>query len=270
MNGIIVIALLLVLAVPSARAQLLPTLGGERAGTSGFQFLKVPVDARGAALGESVVADANDVSALMWNPALAARLPGIQAGFHHTAYFVDVSLDFVGVTYRMPQGITLGASLQTMNSGEMKVTTEFEPSGTGETFRLIDVAAGFTLAQQLTDLFSYGITAKYIQESVAGLTASAGAPTPLIDPRSKEVIGIDWGVIPNLRNVPMVVYQSTDDPQVPPDSNQVAAREVAKARERWGGYEEFRYWEVSGQGHAPMLHTGGIAERISGFLERIP
>jgi len=173
MNRIIVIALLLVLAVPSARAQLLPTLGGERAGTSGFQFLKVPVDARGAALGESVVADANDISALVWNPALAARLPGIQAGFHHTAYFVDVSLDFVGVTYRMPQGITLGASLQTMNSGEMKVTTEFEPSGTGETFRLIDVAAGFTLAQQLTDLFSYGITAKYIQESVAGLTASS-------------------------------------------------------------------------------------------------
>jgi len=173
MNRIIVIALLLVLAVPSARAQLLPTLGGERAGTSGFQFLKVPVDARGAALGESVVADANDISALVWNPALAARLPSIQAGFHHTAYFVDVSLDFVGVTYRMPQGITLGASLQTMNSGEMKVTTEFEPSGTGETFRLIDVAAGFTLAQQLTDLFSYGITAKYIQESVAGLTASS-------------------------------------------------------------------------------------------------
>jgi len=54
----------------------------------------------------------------------------------------------------------------------MKVTTEFEPRGTGETFRLIDVAAGLTLSQQLTDLFSYGITTKYVQESVAGLTAS--------------------------------------------------------------------------------------------------
>ena len=172
MKRILVIALLLVLAVPASHAQLLPTLGGERAGTSGFQFLKVPVDARGAALGESVVADADDVSALIWNPALAARLPGVQAGFHHTAYFVDVTLDFLGVTYRMPQGITLGASLQTMNSGEMKVTTEFEPDGTGETFRLIDVAAGLTVSQQLTDLFSYGVTTKYIQESVAGLTAS--------------------------------------------------------------------------------------------------
>ena len=165
------IALLILLALP-AQAQLLPSLGGERAGTSGFQFLKVPVDARGAALGETVVADANDVSALIWNPALASSLPGIQAGFHHTAYFVDVTLDFVGVTYRLPQGITLGASLQTMDSGQMKVTTEFEPDGTGETFRLIDMAAGLTWSQQLTDLFSYGVTTKYIQESVAGLKAS--------------------------------------------------------------------------------------------------
>ncbi len=166
------IALFFLLVLP-AQAQLLPTLGGERAGTSGFQFLKVPVDARGAALGETVVADANDVSALIWNPALASSLPGIQAGFHHTAYFVDVTLDFVGVTYRLPQGITLGASLQTMDSGEMKVTTEFEPDGTGETFRLIDVAAGLTWSQQLTDLFSDGVTTKYIQESVAGLKAQS-------------------------------------------------------------------------------------------------
>lgn len=56
-------------------------------------------------------------------------------------------------------------------------------------------------------------------------------------------------MIPNLRNVPMVVYQSRDDPQVPADVNQMAAKHVAKARERWGGYRNFTYWEVDGQGH---------------------
>ena len=164
---------MLLLTVSAAEAQILPTFGGERAGTSGFQFLKIPVDARSAALGETVVAAANDVSALIWNPALVSHLDGIQVGFNHTSYFVDVSLDFAGVTWALPQGITLGASLQTMNSGEMDVTTEFEPLGTGQTFRLIDVAVGLTLSQRLTDLFSYGITTKYIQESVAGLTADA-------------------------------------------------------------------------------------------------
>lgn len=166
----------LFLGIGTAEAQLLPSLGGERAGTSGFQFLKIPVDARAAALGESVVASAFDISSLYWNPALASHLPGIQAGFHHTAYFVDVNLDFAGVNYHLPgTNMSVGASLQTLNSGKMKITTEFEPFGTGESFRFIDIAAGLTLSQQLTDLFSYGITTKYIRESVVGLSTSTVA-----------------------------------------------------------------------------------------------
>jgi len=164
------------LGAQNVNAQLLPSLGGERSGTSGYQFLKIPVDARAASLGESVVATAFDISALYWNPALASHMPGIQAGFHHTAYFVDVDIEFAGLNYKFPgSNISIGASLQTLNSGEMAVTTEFEPFGTGEKFRLIDVAAGLTFSQQLTDLFSYGITTKYIQESVAGISSSTVA-----------------------------------------------------------------------------------------------
>lgn len=172
----LVFGLLVLCSAHNASAQLLPSLGGERSGTSGYQFLKIPVDARAASLGESVVATAFDISALYWNPALASHMDGIQVGFYHTAYFVDVNLEFVGVNYKFPgSNISMGASLQTLNSGEMAVTTEFEPFGTGEKFRLIDVAAGLTFSQQLTDLFSYGITTKYIQESVAGISSNTVA-----------------------------------------------------------------------------------------------
>jgi hypothetical protein len=172
-RGVLLALLLLCLGtVDPAGAQLLPTLGGDRAGTSGYQFLKIPVDARSAALGESVVATALDATSLYWNPALAAFLPDINVGIHHTAYFVDVKLDYLAATYNIPGStFTLGASLQTMDSGDMDVTTEFQPLGTGETFRLVDMAAGLTLAQQLTDLFAYGVTTKYVTERVAGLTA---------------------------------------------------------------------------------------------------
>ncbi len=158
--------------VLTAQAQIIPSLGGDRSGTSGFQFLKIPVDARSAALGESVVATTKDLSALYWNPALVSHLPGIQAGFQHTAYFVDIQMEYAGVSYQIPgSNMALGFSVQTLNSGEMKVTTEFQPFGTGETFRLVDLAAGLTFSQQLTDLFSYGVTSKYIRESVAGISA---------------------------------------------------------------------------------------------------
>ena len=166
--------ILMLCVVPyTAQGQLLPSLGGDRAGTSGFQFLKIPVDARSAALGETVVANISDVSALFWNPALAAELDDVHVGLSHVEYFSDVTLNFAGFSYRLPgSSLTLGLSAQTLASGSMEVTTEFQPFGTGQTFSLFDMAIGLTVAQSLTDLFSYGVTAKYVQENVAGVTQS--------------------------------------------------------------------------------------------------
>ncbi len=156
--------------VGSVSAQILPSFGGDRAGTSGFQFLKIPVDARSAALGQSVVANAFDASALFWNPALAAQTDGFQAGVQHAEYFVDVTLDYAGLIYKLPGSqITLGASIQTLGTDKMNVTTELEPFGTGESFRYLSMATGLTISQQLTDLFSYGVTAKWVRESTAGI-----------------------------------------------------------------------------------------------------
>lgn len=171
-----VIVLLLLCTVTSIHAQILPSLGGERAGTDGFQFLKIPIDARSTALGNSVVASANDASVLFWNPALAAQLPGNQIGLYQTAYVVNVTLSMAAATFRLKNtGITIGGSIQAMDSGEMDVTTEFQPFGTGQTFSLTDVAVGLTFSQALTDLFSYGLTTKYIRESVVGVTATTVA-----------------------------------------------------------------------------------------------
>ncbi|HBQ59637.1 MAG TPA: hypothetical protein DD671_08440, partial [Balneolaceae bacterium] len=61
------IGALLVMSQPEVtNAQgVFPSLGGSRSGTSGFQFLKINVDARSSALGGSNVADAMDGSALL-------------------------------------------------------------------------------------------------------------------------------------------------------------------------------------------------------------
>jgi pimeloyl-ACP methyl ester carboxylesterase len=100
---------------------------------------------------------------------------------------------------------------------------------------------------------------------VAGLAPSAGAPSPIFGPGGK-VIDVAPGVIPNLRNVPIVIYQSDDDPNVPPAANRGAAEQLAAAKERWGGYD-YEYWEVPGRGHGPppggpIAHLEKIAERV--------
>jgi len=170
-------ALLVILSIAGpatpALSQVLPSLGGERAGTSGFQFLKIPVDPRGAALGQTAVATAQGAAALFWNPALGAQLEGFHISLQQASYFVDVQMAAASAVYNLPRSsFSLGLTFQTLDSGTMDVTTEFQPFGTGETFALRDLAIGITAAQRLTDLFSYGITAKYVREQVAGLTNS--------------------------------------------------------------------------------------------------
>lgn len=102
-------------------------------------------------------------------------------------------------------------------------------------------------------------------DMVAAVAPSAGAPTPVRSTENNAIVDIVEGVIPNLRNVPMIIYQSDDDPQVPPDVNQAAVKFLAKAKERWGGYD-YEYWQVSGRGHASP--PGGMLALLEKIAQR--
>ena len=54
----------------------------------------------------------------------------------------------------------------------MEVRTEFQPDGTGEYFYATYLTAGLTYAKELTDRFSYGLTAKYVHERLADFSAN--------------------------------------------------------------------------------------------------
>ena len=99
-------------------------------------------------------------------------------------------------------------------------------------------------------------------DTIAAAAPSAGAPTPLREQPGGPIVAIVDGVIPSLRNVPLVIYQSDDDPQVPPDANRGAVEALKQAKQRWGGFD-FEYWEVSGRGHAqPPGGTPALLDKI--------
>jgi len=84
----------------------------------------------------------------------------------------------------------------------------------------------------------------------AGLGAFAGAPIPIWDnPTDKNVRGIQPGVLPNLFNLRLHVYQSLDDTNVPPAENQAAIRELEALKEQFPDGFDFRYHEVNGRKH---------------------
>ncbi len=166
MKHIINISLTLLLAYSISYGQLLPVLGGQRAGISTAQFLKIGVGGRASALGESFVAMANDASALYWNPAGLVQFNEHQVFFSHTDWVVDIKHQFAGAVYKLSDVSAVGVSFTTLHMDDMKVTTETFPLGTGEYFSYGDIAVGLSYAHKFTEQFSFGATVKYMHETL--------------------------------------------------------------------------------------------------------
>ena len=143
-----------------------------KTGTTAAQFLKLGIGARPIALGGTFVAQANDLSALYWNPAGLAQLQGASVQLAHTEYLADVNYSFAAFGTSLGRMGTLAASLIFLDSGSMEVRTTRDPEGTGEQFKVQDFAIQVSYGRALTDRFSIGGTVKYIQERIWHSTAS--------------------------------------------------------------------------------------------------
>ena len=161
MNNIAAAALLLsVLLAPLAYAQN-PNLG-----TSGAQFLKIPVGGRAGAMGGAYIANASDANSLFWNPAGIVNVRSNDLSFSHTALWATIALDHAAYAHTIEGVGTIGVSVTVLSMDRMEITTELEPEGTGQFFDAQDLSIGASFARRLTEDFSVGVTAKYIQEGI--------------------------------------------------------------------------------------------------------
>lgn len=162
------IFLIIILALSSTtlNAQLFPVLGGQRAGISTAQFLKIGVGGRASAMGDAFVAIANDASALYWNPAGLTQFKQHQIIFSHNRWVVDINHDFLGGVYHLDESNSFGIGLTALTMQKMPVTTEFAPFGTGEYFGFSDIAIAVSYSRKMTDQFSFGGTVRYIEETL--------------------------------------------------------------------------------------------------------
>ena len=160
------ISVVSVLCLQQSAAQLVPNLGGQRAGISAFQFLKIGVGARGVAMGESFVAVANDASAMFWNPAGLVESKQNLILASHTSYVIDISHEFFGASYMLGDNDAVGVAFSALHMEDMEVTTETQPFGTGRYFSFGDIAIGLTYSKKMTEQFSFGATVRYAEETL--------------------------------------------------------------------------------------------------------
>ena len=167
------IVVLLLFSAGSLYSQLVPNLGGQRSGISALQFLKIGAEPRGVAMGEACVAVSNDIGAVFWNPAGLVYSETDQAIFSHAQWLVDIQHEFTAASFHLDQSNVVALSFVSLHTDPMKVTTVFNPTGTGNYFNYSDIAVGATFSRRMTDQFSFGVTARYVRETIAELHTDA-------------------------------------------------------------------------------------------------
>jgi len=166
----LIVSLLLIGALSS------PAQEFKRTATTGFVFLEIPVSARSAALGEASVA-LSDLGAegVFVNPAAVGFAPLTHsASFSYSPWFADIAHYSASYAYNAPFGV-IAVSAVVMDYGTMDRyirvpgSRSFESSGV---FSAQSSAFGLTYSRQLTDRFSFGLSLKYVSETIDSYRAS--------------------------------------------------------------------------------------------------
>lgn len=151
------------------------TSGGEdfsKAGQAGGQFLKIGPGARANAMGGAFCSVADDLSAIHWNPAGVAALDDIQVYVSYTSWFADFQQNFAALSAPINDDFKVSLFLLSFGANDIAETTLNRPEGTGQTYDVNDMMFGAGFHGNLTEQFSFGITAKYVQNAFE--TVSAG------------------------------------------------------------------------------------------------
>ena len=145
-------------------------------GTTAAEFLLFGAGARGTALGTAFAAIANDVSALYYNPAGIALMPRAGALIGTYDYVAETRYSWGGLAFPFGGGSrSVGIQVGTFGFKDQPVYTAEQPDGTGSVYSVSQTVAGLTFAQNFSDRFSAGITAKGVFDNLGEASGAAFA-----------------------------------------------------------------------------------------------
>jgi hypothetical protein len=174
--GLALTAGLLVLAPGSLRAQDATNPDNTPFGTTAAEFLLFGASARGTALGDAFATIATDVSSLYYNPGGVALLPRAGASFSTYDYVADTRYSWGGIAFPFSGGSrAFGLQLGTFGFDNQQVYTVDQPDGTGAVYSVSQTFAGLTFAQNFSDRFSAGVTAKFVFDQLGEVNGNAFA-----------------------------------------------------------------------------------------------
>ncbi len=150
-------------------------LGGQKKGTTALLFLKIAPGGTQVSMGNTGVSFAEDATCLYWNPALASFVKTPSAfSISYRRWVADQNYAFTGGIKSFGKYQRIGVYFVGLSSGYFKETDENHPEGTGEYISSSDFAMGIVYARNVSDRFSFGLTAKFAYENLAGVYGYTG------------------------------------------------------------------------------------------------
>ena len=154
-----------------AGAQLV--LAQSKVGTTVGQFLLIEPSARVTGMGNAGVTTYEEIEATYYNPAALGHFTSNGVQFTHSPWLAGITYDYLGGVLTLGDIGNLYGSVTALNSGDIDVRTVDQPLGTGEKYTVNDVAFGLGYGRQVSDRFSVGIQATYMQETIWHSSMSA-------------------------------------------------------------------------------------------------
>lgn len=140
---------------------------------STYEFLRVDMSARAAALGGSFVTNSDDVNVLFYNPAGMNFLENSPVSFSFVKHLLDINLFSLSFSTELEDLGRFGTSVKYINYGSFDEADEFG-TRTGE-FNAGELAFAVGYAGYFEENFYYGANAKVIYSSIADRSSSAVA-----------------------------------------------------------------------------------------------
>jgi len=150
----------------------------DRAGSAGASHLLVNPWSRSAALGDASIASSKGIEATFTNIAGLASLDKTQIKFNYSNWMGSASgigFNSAGLAQRISESSVFSISIQSMNFGDVPITTVANPEGNIGVFSPRINVFNIGYARSFSTTISGGINFKVISESMSNMKASGVA-----------------------------------------------------------------------------------------------
>lgn len=139
---------------------------------SGASFLKIGVGARALGMGGAFTGVADDATAIYWNPAGLSQLDRPELHMEYSQWIADADRNHLAYVHPVSAG-TIGFAVSSL--GYPEADGRDEMGQRNGSFDSRDTAVTLSFARAAVGSLSIGVNAKFIQQAIAGESASGMA-----------------------------------------------------------------------------------------------